>query len=230
MTLFFSLLPLYIFGNVHCLGMCGPLVMLIGRHPYRYLYFLGRICSFTMACWIAGEMGAVLHQSLKQFYFAEFVSLFFGGLFTLIGLKILLNYPKGLAMPENQFIKKINEVLSSLLLKEQPGSTFLFGFFTVFLPCGQTLIVFSACALLGDPIVGFFNGLAFSILTTPSLVLAMHTLHLFKKFKRYYQTILGLSTVFVGLLSICRGLAEMGLISHLILNPDAASHYHIVLF
>lgn len=78
MTLFFSLLPLYLFGNLHCIGMCGPLVMLIGRHRHRYFYFAGRVASFSLAGLLAGELGAVLHLVLKQYFLAEIVSLMCG--------------------------------------------------------------------------------------------------------------------------------------------------------
>lgn len=232
MTLFFSLLPLYIFGNLHCLGMCGPLVMLIGQHQYRYYYFIGRICSFSLAGCIAGEIGAVLHSFLKQYYLAEFISLFFGFAIFFWGIHILFNPPAVLnsKKQKNKFLKTLQHWVSSLLLKDKGWSTFLFGFLTVALPCGQTLIVFSACALVGDPWVGLGNGFAFALLTSPSLFLAMQPLSLLKKWKRYDRLILGLSSMLVGFLAICRGMAEMGWIHHWILNPEASTIYHIVIY
>jgi len=210
--------------------MCGPLVMLIGSHPYRQFYFLGRIFSFTLAGFIAGELGAVLHSFLKIYHFAEILSLGLGTMIILIGFNILFSWNLFKFLPLLKILKSINHALSSLMLKEKPSSTFLFGVFTVALPCGQTLVVFSACALAGEAWVGLFNGFAFALLTTPSLILAMHTLTFFKNLKQYYQLILGLSSVLVGLLSVCRGLAEMGWISHLILNSQSSTYYHIVIF
>jgi hypothetical protein len=230
MTLFFTLLPLYLFGNVHCFGMCGPLVMLIGQHRFRHLYFAGRILSFSLAGLIAGELGAVLHVFLKQYYLAESISIVFGVLIILMGLHILFNWRWLDFIPRLKPLQSINRALSLLMLKETPWSTFLFGFFTVALPCGQTLIVFSACALTGDALVGLTNGFAFALLTTPSLVVAMHAFSFFKTLKKYYQTILGLSSVAVGLLACCRGFAEMGIIPHLVVNPQSPSHYHVVIF
>ena len=230
MTLFLTLLPLYIFGNVHCLGMCGPLVMMIGRHPYRHLYFLGRLLSYALAGLLAGGAGAVLHVFLKTYHIAELTSFLFGGLILWIGLSYLLGWRSFTFSCLKKPLATLNQVLSQLLLKESMWSTFLFGFFTVFLPCGQTLVVFSACALVGDPLTGFGNGMAFALLTTPSLALAMHTHLLFKRLKNHYNTILGLSSVIIGVLAVCRGCAEMGWISHWIINPEAAMAYHIVIF
>lgn len=230
MTLFFTMLPLYLFGNVHCFGMCGPLVMLIGQHRYRYLYFAGRLVSFSCAGFIAGELGAVLHLFLKQYYLAESLSIGFGLFIILMGLNILFQWSWLDFIPKLKSLQSLNQALTRLILKETAWSTFLFGFFTVLLPCGQTLIVFSACALTGDALIGWMNGLAFALLTTPSLVLAMHTLKLFKALKKYYQRILGLSSIAVGLLACCRGFAELGMIPHWIINPQSPSHYHVVIF
>lgn len=204
--------------------------MLIGQHRYRQLYFAGRIVSFSLAGFLAGELGAVLHVFLKQYYLAELISLTFGGVIILLGLNTLFHWDLLSFLPKLKPLQSINRMLSMLILKETPWSTFLFGFFTVALPCGQTLIVFSACALVGDALTGLMNGFAFALLTTPSLILAMHTLTLFKKLKQHYQMVLGLSSVLIGILACCRGLAEMDLIPHWILNPESPTHYHIVIF
>lgn len=230
MTLFFSLLPLYLFGNVHCLGMCGPLVMLIGQHDFRYFYFLGRVLSFSLAGFAAGQLGAVLHVFLKRYYLAEAVSLFFGVAIIIWGICLLNGFPERPKITGKRSLNAVQQWISKLLLKDAAWSTFLFGFLTVTLPCGQTLIVFSACALVGDPWVGLGNGFAFALITSPSLFLAMHTLSFLKNFKGYDRFVLGGSSIIVGLLAVFRGLAEMGWISHWILNPEASPSYHLVLF
>lgn len=230
MTLFFSLLPLYLFGNVHCLGMCGPLVMLIGQHRFRYFYFIGRALSFSLAGLLAGEAGAVLHIFLKKYYLAEAISFFFGMAIIGWGICLLARVPIKQKIKGTHRLSEIQRWISMLLLKDTAWSTFLFGFLTVTLPCGQTLIVFSACALVGDPWIGLGNGFALALLTSPSLFLAMHTLSLFKQLKRYDHIVLGGSSVLVGLLAIFRGLAEMGWISHWTLNLGASAPYHLVLF
>lgn len=230
MTLLLTMLPIYIFGNVHCLGMCGPLVMMIGHHRYRYFYFLGRLLSFTLAGMAAGAFGAVAHYVLKQYHVAEMVSFFFGMILMVLGLATLMKwqYPGYHWLARR--LAKINHELSLLMLQDRAWPAFLFGFFTLALPCGQTLIVFSACALSGDMGVGAFNGFAFALLTTPSLWIAMKAHALLRGAKHYYNLIIGLSALLVGLLAVLRGLAEAGVISHWVLNPQAAVHYHVVIF
>ncbi len=230
MILFLTLLPLYLFGNIHCLGMCGPLIMLIGQHRYRYFYFVGRLVSFSLAGALAGEAGAVLHILLKNYHMSEAISFAFAGFILCIGLKALLGWQIPHSFWLSRTLAKVNYSLSILILKEEGWATFLFGFLTVALPCGQTLVVFSACALTGDVMIGLSNGFALALLTTPSLALAMHAHRLFKRLKHYYQPVLGMSSIAIGVLSFCRGLAEAGWISHWILNPDAPVRYHIVIF
>jgi uncharacterized protein len=230
MTLFFSMLPLYLFGNLHCLGMCGPLVMMIGQHRYRYFYFLGRLFSFSLAGMIAGGIGAVSDSFFKDYHLGELTTFFFGFILLLLGMFTLANWSYPGYHWLSKRLAKVNQTLSLLMLRDQAWPTFLFGFFTLLLPCGQTLIVFSACALSGDPVVGFFNGFAFALLTSPSLFLAMKAHAVLRQARHYYRAVVGISALVVGIFAILRGLAEVDLISHWVLNPESSPYYHIVIF
>ncbi len=230
MALFFSMLPVYLFGNLHCLGMCGPLVAMIGHHRFRNWYFAGRMLAFATAAGLAGLIGAVLNALLNRYHIAAATSLLFGVIILAVSFSMLA----GWRMPGGQKIFRLlaplNQRLSTLMLRDRRWPTFLFGLATVLLPCGQTVIVYSACALVGDPLIGFLNGAAFALITTPSLVLAMHSSRLFARFKQHYNTLIGIAGILVGLLAIARGCAELQIISHLILNPSSHPNYHIVLY
>jgi sulfite exporter TauE/SafE len=230
MSLFLTLLPIYLFGNLHCLGMCGPLVVMLGQHKYKYYYYLGRTLSFSMAGALAGGAGAVLTLFLKKYQVPALASFFLGTFTIILGFYCLW----GWHYPGRERLAKLlggfNRSLSLLILRDQRFPTFLFGFLTIVLPCGQTLIVFSACAISGELWTGLWNGLAFALLTSPSLLIAMHAYNLFKSITPYYNKVVGVSAVFVGTLALCRGFADMDLISHLILNPSASAEYHIVIY
>jgi len=230
MNLLLSMIPVYLFGNLHCFGMCGPLVMMIGQHRFRALYFAGRLLSFSIAGLLAGEAGAIINIFLHRFHLGAITSFLFGGLILLIGITTLTPWK----LPSIPWISlrmnRVSESLSLLMLRDQPWPTFLFGFFTVALPCGQTLLVFSACALYGDAWVGFLNGFTFALLTSPSLFFAMYAVRFLHNAKKYYHTVVGMCAVIVGAVAICRGCAEMGWISHWILNPESNEKFHIVMF
>lgn len=228
MILLATMLPFYLFGNLHCIGMCGPLVMMIGQHRYRYFYFLGRLISFTLAGMIAGELGAVLQVFLQAYHIPALTSFIFGGLILSVAISSLFGKVHFNFSWLTQRLAGMNQTLSLLMLRDQPLPSFLFGFFTIALPCGQTIVVFSACALAGDLFVGMLNGFAFAFLTTPSLFLAMHACKLVYQAKKHYHTVLGICSLIIALLSICRGLAEMNLIPHLTLLSE--TYYHLVIF
>ncbi|CCB87212.1 putative uncharacterized protein [Parachlamydia acanthamoebae UV-7] len=215
MSLLISMLPLYIFGNLHCMGMCGPLTLMIGQHRYRYFYFFGRMLSYMLVGMIAGGLGTVLHLLLKKFHVMESVSLLFGGSIFFMGIYTLMGWQYPGLLWISKRLAKFNAHLTTLILQDRAWPSFFFGFFTVLLPCGQTLIVFSACALSGDLWIGMLNGFAFALLTSPSLLLAMQAHHLLSKLKAHYALLMGGSAMIIGSISICRGLAEIELIEHL---------------
>lgn len=226
MTLLLTMFPFYLLGNLHCMGMCGPLAMTLGAHRYRNFYFIGRLLSFTAAGGIAGGMGAVVNIYLNQFHISSASCLLFGSLMLLAGLFNLF----GISFPGHfllaKILAKVNGRLSLLILQDLPLSTFLFGFLTIALPCGQSLIVFSACALSGSLSIGALNGFAFAFLTSPALFLAMKAHFVLRKAKKYYNLASSLFIILAGLFSICRGLAEYEIIPHIYLSKT----FHIVLF
>jgi|694.fasta_scaffold18232_6 sulfite exporter TauE/SafE len=230
MPLLLSLFPLYIFGNLHCLGMCGPLVLMIGHHRYRALYFLGRTVSFSLAGWVAGGAGAVLSLMLKSYHISALASFLCAFIILGIAVSNLLgrNYP-GYAWITSK-LSKTQKNLSLLILRDKPWPAFLFGFFTLALPCGQTILVFSTCALYGEPTAGLLNGFAFAVLTSPSLFAAMHARRFFQKAARHYHILVGISALIIGILALCRGLAEIEIIPHLSLHSNFFSSFHLVIF
>lgn len=219
MTPLLLMVPLYLAGNLHCLGMCGPLVMMLGRHPYRWGYFIGRLASFSLAGALAGGVGEILNLSLGGIPAAA--CLLFGFLMIIGGALTILH-----VSPSFSFLIPIQKKLSSLLLAEKPHTTFLFGLSTTLLPCGQTLLVLSASALTGDFFIGALNGALFASLTTPSLLFAMQAHHLLTAWRRFYPLIVGSLAIMAGSLSILRGLADLEWIHHLVLNAD----WHLVIY
>lgn len=223
------MLPIYLFGNLHCLGMCGPLVFMLGQHRYRYFYFIGRLISFTLAGMVAGEIGFLINAFFQHYHISAAASGIFGGVMVGTGVCNL----KGWHLERfwlTPTLAKINRNLSMLMLKDRPISTFLFGFFTLALPCGQTIIVYSACALSGDLWVGMINGLAFALLTSPSLFLAMSAHKLFSKIKSYHRIFLGSGAILIGGLAICRALAEWEVIPHLSFALLSNESVHFVVY
>jgi len=205
MTLLVAMLPVYLFGNLHCIGMCGASRDDDRSSPLRYFYFLGRFLSFTLAAPLAGAAGAVLQIVLTHYHIPALTSFLFGSIILLTSTFTLLgwHYPFHHILAKR--LSKINHTLSLLMLRDQPLPAFLFSFFNMLLPCGQTLLVFSSCALAGDALVGFGNGAVFALLTTPSLAFAMNARLVLQYFKRHYNTLIGVPAFLLELLRFAGG-------------------------
>jgi len=230
MGLFFVLLPFYLMGNFHCVGMCGPLVMLLHNHPFRWYYFIGRTLSFTGVATLCAGLGQVLKLSWGISHVATSLCMLFGIALIFFGFTQLggghVPLPKSIVAVR----QRVESRIAYLLLGKTRLAVFLFGLCTVWLPCGQTLVVFSACALSQDVLVGFGNGFAFALLTMPSLILALYAPGIFKKTPLRSQTVTGVLAVIVGALALLRGCADFGLIEHCILNASSSPDWHIVLY
>ena len=214
MSTFILLFPLFLLGNIHCFGMCGPLVMTIGRHRYRVQYFLGRILAFSCVGMIAGEMGEAVTVYLKEYSLGAIAIILLGfGMFFMGFIKVL-GGGLGTEWLANRF-KGISSHLTLLMLQDRAWPLFLFGLCTVLLPCGQSLIVFSSCALAADPWIGLLCGFSLAFFTTPSLWLAMHASSMVKTWRGKEDLVIGFCGIAVGLLAMARGFAELGWIDHL---------------
>ena len=189
--------------------MCGPLVAFLGRHPFRFYYFIGRLLSFSLVGMISGEMGILTTALLKKIQIPALFSLSIGCMIVTFGIFSLLEY----AYPGQKLLAKASGKLSiSLgrqLSQKSPWPLFLFGFCTIALPCGQTVVVFSAIACMQGAWQGLCHGFLFALLTSPSLFLAMHGFR-----KIHHRKWMGIAMLMVGILFILRALADIGLIEH----------------
>lgn len=218
-----ALLPLYLLGNLHCIGMCGPLMMFIAKHRYRWFYFLGRLTSFSFVGLLSGEMGFLVTAALKKVHLPALFSLGVGLVIITFGITSLLH----LAYPGQKLLNRVGGnlsiALSRNLSKESPWPIFIFGLATILLPCGQTVVVYSAIALMQSAWLGLLNGFLFALLTSPSLIAAMQASAFLQKWRKHYRTWMGIAMLIVGTIALLRGLAELGVIPHL-------SKSHLVIY
>ena len=203
MELFFTLLPIYIFGNGHCLGMCGPLVMLIGRHQYAWAYFIGRALSFSLAAMLASSIGLLMQPIITTYLFPGAYAIILGVILVIMPLLSYLVPKIGSS--------SVGAYLSTLALQNSVWPMFLFGFATALIPCGQSLVVFSACSLAPSIAIAGLNGLAFAIFTSPSLFLAMNIHKLLNVRLLRMLDITRYLTILIGVLFIWRGLQQLSI-------------------
>ena len=221
-----------LFGSLHCVGMCGPIALLIPlqrqRKGLRYLqlgaYFIGKTLTYALMGLLFGLVGEGVFIAEYQQEFSIFAGLLMilMGLFSLLHLRV-----KGLGNPLLKGFSLLKNALGKQLSKKTITSSLSIGFLNGFLPCG---LVYTA--LFGALAMGNWRGsmtymTAFGVGTIPlMLLLILLGDFLPLALRRRLNQWLPLVVILVGILFILRGLG-LGIPylspadTHLILHPKA---------
>jgi hypothetical protein len=183
--------------------MCGPFALAMGGHNERFYYLIGRWVGFTFASGVAAWGGEILSNTPIAPIFP----------FLMGGMILLFFFSRRIKSFLPQF-PLLEKVTTNLLLKGGKGPLFLFGFFTLFLPCGQSLLLYGTSALNGTLSFGLWNGALFALFTTPSLLFAMVLRPYLRTLSKGGDRFLRLFALFTGCLAIARGGAELGWYPH----------------
>lgn len=221
-----------LFGSLHCVGMCGPIALLIPlqrqRKGLRYLqlgaYFIGKTLTYALMGLLFGLVGEGVFIAEYQQEFSIFAGLLMilMGLFSLLHLRV-----KGLGNPLLKGFSLLKNALGKQLSKKTVTSSLSIGFLNGFLPCG---LVYTA--LFGALAMGNWRGsmtymAVFGVGTIPlMLLLILLGDFLPLALRRRLNQWLPLMVILVGILFILRGLG-LGIPylspadTHLILHPKA---------
>lgn len=158
-------------GSLHCLGMCGPLVISLPQNDHSILHpmveNLFRIVTYTVLGLIMGVFGKVLmfHEAQTQ------VSLMIGFSILIIFLlpqKIRLKIQQVFGVHYlNQYVMKL---WTPFLKKKSLSSVVVIGLLHGFLPCGLVTIALVSAATLHDPVNSSFFMMSFGLGTIPALL------------------------------------------------------------
>ena len=196
-------------GSLHCVGMCGPIALMIptgnGKQKWLslFLYHFGKILTYLIIGTFFGLIVGTLNSYKTQIIFT-FIS---GGL--LIAFALL---PSFLSFVEKKGYSTFNGLigfknkLARSLNKNKIEYSFYIGFLNGFLPCAM---VYSA-AIMALAQKSFTNSifvmLFFGLGTIPLLSLFyFFSSKLKSKFGKYANTFRMLSFLIVGLFLIIRG-------------------------
>ena len=143
--MFITALIFGLLGSFHCIGMCGPIALVLPVHHNNtfqkglkiILYHLGRILAYGSIGFLFGWLGKGLYLS----GFQQRLSI-------LIGLAMIASIliPSGilnrLSITQSSyvFIGKLKSSLAQQLKKKDAKALFSIGFLNGFLPCGMVYI------------------------------------------------------------------------------------------
>jgi len=155
-------------GSIHCLAMCGPLVVAVNARKQqnlkdKALYNAGRIFTYCLMGVLAGVFGSGIKWAAGQ----QVLSILTGAL--LVGgllISWIGNNDNGNLAA--RFTAKIKLRLSSLLKSQKPGMWW-FGMFNGMLPCGLTYVALAAAVSLGSLPEAILYMAVFGIGTSPMM-------------------------------------------------------------
>ena len=174
-----------LFGSLHCLVMCGPLVMSI---PFqggmwfsllqKIIYQGGRVLTYTLLGAVAGSIGSLFNLVGWQ----QALSLVTGAL--LVGVAVS-HFMRSQWQPLNGFYNRIFSPLVRRLgkLLSKPYGSLFAGFLHGLIPCGMVYVAIAGSLNAGTAVQGAEFMLYFGLGTTPMLLLVS----LFSSFLRGFR-------------------------------------------
>lgn len=192
-------------GSLHCIGMCGPLTLMMmgSRRTFSsfVLYHAGRIMVYVLLGLILGIIG----HSIQLMELQKVITIVLGA-----ALILLYGIPKFRNRLESWyynswFNKQIRKVLSrQLSIKKR---WMLSGAANGFLPCGLTYVAAAGAIVLPSYTEAALFMIVFGLGTIPALALFTITgASLATRFKRFIPNTISLIAILSGSLLLLRGL------------------------
>lgn len=208
----FSALFFGLISSLHCVGMCGPIAMMLPvdrsseakKVLQILLYHLGRMTAY-------GSLGLVFGLLGKSFYLAgmqQQLSIFVGIFMIFIVLipeKIFMKY--NFSKPVYRLISRVKSALGNQFKKKSNKALFTIGLLNGFLPCGLVYVaLFGALAMRGISL-GVLYMVLYGLGTIPLMSMAVYFGgFLSLNFRNKLQKIIPVVAVVIGTLFILRGL------------------------
>jgi uncharacterized protein len=212
-------------GSLHCLGMCGPLVLayalnLEGPDPtkshahllrngcHHLAFHCGRL--ITYGC--LGGAAALLFQAATLrgtlAHMSGGTTLIGGGVLIFLGAMLMKIFPlpQGLSRYFSESGARWGSRISPLFRSRGAASKMMLGVFVGFLPCGLSWAMIVKAATTQDALAGFSTTAAFGLGTVPALFLS----GFFASFLSFKLRVLGekmaaSSIIIMGLIMVSKG-------------------------
>ena len=208
----YTALLLGIISSLHCIGMCGPIAMMLPvdrTNPSRkalqiLVYHLGRLTAYGLLGLVFGLLGRGFYLAGMQ----QHLSITVGVLMIVVVVvpeKVLARY--NFSKPVYKIIAAIKSHLGQQFKRKSVDALFTIGLLNGFLPCGMVYAaLFGALAmpnLMSSMSYMFLYGLG----TVPLMSAVVYMSQwISQPVRQRIQKLIPVVAVFVGLLFIVRGL------------------------
>lgn len=204
-------LTLGLFGSLHCIGMCGPLVLAVPSNAQnRVKYLFERIVYNTGKAFTYGVMGAVLGFAGKNVLMniQQELSLILG--FTLL---VTVAVPLGLRNTLDKFsplrhLYSFVKVRFAAQMKERGYTTLaVMGMLNGLLPCGLVYTALVGAAVVADAWQSALFMIVFGFGTAPALILVSFSGKLLSiKYRSLFSRAVPIFSIALALILILRGM------------------------
>ncbi|MEN8838983.1 MAG: sulfite exporter TauE/SafE family protein [Flavobacteriales bacterium] len=197
-------------GSIHCIGMCGPIALMIPTSKNPFLKFFqiisynfGRVLTYSLFGLFFGLIG----ESVRFMEIQQFVSIALGLILIVIVIGTLFSYHKA-ANRANKIVTKLFNPIKKKFgksLGKERKNLLAIGILNGFLPCG--LIYFAlAASITSESIAGstFFMA-AFGAGTIPAMLIFMYFKSAINQ-KINLQKVVPYMLLAMGMLLVMRGM------------------------
>ena len=206
-ALFFGLV-----SSLHCIGMCGPIAMMLPVDKNNsakkviqiMIYHMGRLTSYASLGLIFGILG-------KGFYMAgiqQQLSIVVGLLMITIAIvpeRVFMKY--NFSKPVYKLISKVKTSLGSQFKRKTPDALFTIGVLNGFLPCGLVYAALFGAIAMSSLTLSISYMLLYGLGTIPMMSFVVLISNIFSNSLRTkMQKLIPVVAVFIGILFIIRGL------------------------
>lgn len=199
-------------SSFHCVGMCGPIAMMLpvdrsneGKKMLQILlYHLGRLTAYGSLGLLFGLLGRGFYLAGMQQQLSIIVGLFMI-LIVVIPEKIFMKY--NFSKPVYRIISKVKSSLGNQFKKKSNTALFTIGLLNGFLPCGLVYAALFGALAMQTSSLGIVYMLLYGLGTIPMLSAAVYVSgFLSANFRNRIQKIIPVVAVVIGTLFILRGL------------------------
>jgi uncharacterized protein len=212
---FAALFGLGLVSSVHCLGMCGPIVLAyslpLGTKPWlgHFFYNAGRLSTYTVLGALAGLIGGGMGMMGKLAGVENIAMLVAGGLMVIAGVLMLDVLPStGLVQIGGGGIPSAYaRFVGRFLMSPQPVSKLRLGLVLGFLPCGLIYAALLKAMETGSALDGALTMLAFGLGTAGALLgTGFVSSAVRQRFGAWSNRLAGVSVVILGALLLYKGI------------------------
>lgn len=204
-----------IFGllsSFHCIGMCGPIAMMLPvdrSNPAKKVtqilsYHLGRISAYAAIGFVFGLLGKGFFMAGMQ----QKLSVIIGVLMIVaivIPEKVFAQY--NFSKPVFRLISKVKQALGNQFKKKSYQSLFTIGLLNGFLPCGMVYVALFGAIAMQSIGLGIFYMVLFGLGTVPLMSTVVYiNSFLTVSIRNKIQKAIPYVVVLIGVLFILRGL------------------------